>query len=82
MVSTLAVPRELKPEPVITIVSSTEASAGVIVIVGEGTEKAVVLPVIDPTVARTIAEPGGSDPPAVAAGISVETVNPPFASVR
>jgi hypothetical protein len=76
------VPNELKPVPVITTVSSTEAELGVIVICGAGIANAVELPVIDPTVATTMAVPGESEPPVVAAGISVVTTNPPTASVR
>jgi len=50
----LTVPRELNPAPVITIVSSTAASAGVITIVGFGVEKEVELPVMLPTTVVTI----------------------------
>ena len=52
--STSTVPRELNPTPVITIVSSTEAEDGLIVIVGFGVENSVELPVIVPTVIVTI----------------------------
>jgi hypothetical protein len=54
MFSVVTVPRELKPVPVIVIVSSTAASAGVIVMVGLGVENSVELPTIEPTVADTI----------------------------
>ena len=54
MVRVVTVPRELNPTPETTIVSSTEASAGVIVIDGLGVENAVELPVIVPTVIVTI----------------------------
>jgi hypothetical protein len=54
MFSVVTVPRELKPVPVTVIVSSTAASAGVIVIVGLGVENSVELPTIEPTVADTI----------------------------
>jgi hypothetical protein len=70
MFSVLTVPSELKPSPVIVMVSSTAASAGVIVIVGFGVEKSVELPVIAPTVVEMICVPGVNDPPVVAAGTS------------
>jgi hypothetical protein len=54
MFSTLTVPRELNPTPVMVIVSSTEASAGDITIVGFGVENAVELPVTVPIVIVTI----------------------------
>jgi len=66
---------------VITIVSSTDADVGVIVIVGAGIVNAVVVPVIEPTVTDTIATPGAKEPPFVAAGISVTTEKPPRVSV-
>ena len=81
MVKVLAVPKELKPDPVTTTVSSTAASPGASTIVGLGTAKAVVLPAIVPTVATTILVPGVRDPPPVAGGISVVSVKAPFASV-
>ena len=82
MVSTVTVPRELNPVPVIVTDSSTEAEAGVIVIDGFGVAKSVELPTIWPTVTDTICVPGLSDPPAVAAGTSTIAVNAPAASVR
>ena len=54
MVSVVTVPKELNPVPVIVMVSSTAASAGLIEIVGFGVENAVELPTITPTVASTI----------------------------
>jgi hypothetical protein len=50
----VTVPRELNPIPVTVIVSSTEAEPALKVMEGFGTEKAVVVPEIDPTVAVTI----------------------------
>jgi hypothetical protein len=82
MLRTVTVPRELNPVPVTVIVSSTAADAGLILRDGFGVEKAVVLPVISPTLADTICVPGLSEPPAAAAGTSTNTVNPPSASVR
>jgi hypothetical protein len=82
MFSVVTVPRELKPVPVIVIVSSTAASAGEIEILGLGVEKSVVLPTIEPTVADTICVPGDKDPPVVEAGTSMTCVKPPEASVR
>jgi len=81
MVRAVTVPRELKPDPVTTTISSTAACAGVIVIEGLGTEKPVVLPVIVPIVAVTILVPGLNDPPVVAAGTSVTTEKAPVPSV-
>lgn len=75
------VPSELKPVPVTVTVSSTDASAGVSTIVGDGTLNPVLLPEIVPTVAFTIVAPGESDPPAAAAGTSAATLNVPEASV-
>jgi hypothetical protein len=80
--SVVTVPRELNPVPVTVMVSSTAASAGVIVIAGLGVENSVELPVIEPTVADTICVPGDSEPPVVEAGTSITCVNPPAASVR
>jgi hypothetical protein len=54
MFSVDTVPRELNPVPVMVIVSSTAASAGLITIIGFGVEKSVELPVILPTVAEMI----------------------------
>jgi len=54
MSSVVTVPRELNPVPVIVIVSSTEAEAGVRAIVGFGVENSVELPVIVPIVTDTI----------------------------
>jgi hypothetical protein len=82
MFSVVTVPRELNPEPVIVIVSSTAASAGEITIDGLGVSKAVELPVIEPTVVDMICVPGVKDPPVVAAGTSITCVKPPEASVR
>jgi hypothetical protein len=82
MLRMVTVPRELNPVPVISIVSSTEAEAGLIVIVGFGVANSVELPMTLPTVTDTICVPGGSEPPAAAAGTSTRTVNPPSASVR
>jgi hypothetical protein len=79
--SVVTVPRELNPEPVIVITSSTAASAGLIVIDGFGVENKVELPVITPTVVDTICVPGVKDPPVVEAGTSTTWVNPPSASV-
>jgi hypothetical protein len=70
MFSEVTVPSELKPVPVTVIVSSTAASAGLIVIDGFGVAKSVELPVIAPTVVDTIWVPGVKDPPVVAAGTS------------
>jgi hypothetical protein len=70
MLNVVTVPRELNPVPVIVMISSTAASAGLIEIVGFGVENKVELPVITPTVASTICVPGDKDPPVVEAGTS------------
>jgi len=77
----VTVARELNPTPVIVTVSSTAASAGVIVIDGLGVENKVELPVIAPTVAVMIWVPGVKDPPVVEAGTSTSTVYAPSISV-
>jgi hypothetical protein len=81
MSSTVTVPSALKPVPVIVIVSSTCAVEGSKVRTGCGMAKAVVLPVIVPTLTVTIVVPGDSDPPVEAAGISVSTLKAPVESV-
>ena len=81
MVSTVTVPRALKPVPVITMISSTTASAGTTVIEGLGMANAVVLPVIVPILTVTILVPGASEPPVEAAGTSVTTLKAPSPSV-
>jgi hypothetical protein len=77
----VTVARELNPIPVTVTVSSTDASAGEIVIVGLGVENKVELPVIAPTVVDMIWVPGVKDPPVVAAGTSTSCVYEPLISV-
>jgi len=77
----VTVARELNPTPVIVTVSSTDASAGEIVIDGLGVENKVELPVIAPTVVVTIWVPGVKDPPVGEAGTSTIAVYEPSISV-
>jgi len=82
MFSTVTVPRELNPLPVIVIISFTEATAGVITIDGLGVENAVEVLVTLPTLIEMICVPGDNEPPNQNAGTSTTHANAPAESVR